>query len=143
MANALMNVFRNVAAGDNAAQAYVDFLDETIKAMFVDGADDIPVVTDQDIADILSAARVPAIASCPALGTKTVGSVATGVADAADTVFTSLTGDQSEYLILFKDTGVEGTSTLLAIWDTATGLPLTPNGANVTVTWSASGIYRY
>jgi len=143
VANALTNVFRNVAAGDNSAQAYVDFLDDTIKAMFVDGADDTPAVTDQDIADILSAARVPAIASCPALGTKTVGTVAVGRADAADTVFTALSGDQVEYLILFKDTGVEGTSTLLSIYDTATGLPLTPNGGDVTAAWHASGIHGF
>lgn len=144
MANALFSKFRNVAAGDNAAFAYVDFIDDTIKAMFVDHADDTPVPgTDEDIADILSAARVPAIGSCPSLGTKTVGSVGVGVVDAADTVFTSLSGDQSESLILFKDTGAEATSLLLAFWDSATGLPLTPNGANVTVVWSGSGIYQY
>ncbi len=112
----------------------------SVKAMGVDHADDTPAATDDFIDDILSAARVPAIASCPALASKTNGVVAVGTFDAADTTFTSLTGDQFESLILFEDSGVEATSDFVARWDTATGLPLTPNGGNVTVVWSASGI---
>jgi len=141
LANALFVAFRNGILGSHATR--VDLDADTIKAMFVDHADDTPVAaTDDFINDILSAARVPAIASCPALGTKTIGSVGSGVFDAADTVFTALSGDQSESLILFKDSGVEATSDLVAFWDTATGLPLTPNGADVTVVWNASGIFQ-
>jgi hypothetical protein len=142
VANALFTSFRNTVLGNGTATADLDT--DTIKAMFVDHADDTPVVaTDDFINDILSAARVPAIASCPALGTKTIGTVAAGVFDAADTTFTALTGDASESLILFKDTGTDTTSTLIAFWDTATGLPLTPNGGDVTVTWNASGIIAF
>lgn len=141
MANAMFTISRDVAAGDDATFAYVDVLNSTMKAMFVDHADDTPVVaTDQDIADILSAARVPAIGSCPTLGTK---SVTSGVFDAADTTFTALSGDQSESLIIFYDSTVEATSRLFAFWDTATGLPLTPNGGDVTVAWNASGIWTF
>lgn len=141
MANALFTAFRN---GQLSNTSLVDLDADTIKAMFVDHADDTPAAaTDDFIDDILSAARVPAIASCPTLGTITIGTVAAGVFDAADTVFTSLSGDASESLILFKDTGVESTSKLIAFWDTATGLPLTPNGADVTVQWSASGILQF
>lgn len=142
MANALFTSFRNNQL--SSAAAVVDFDTDTLKAMFVDHADDTPVpATDDFIDDIASAARVPAIGSCPTLGTITIGTVAAGVFDAADTVFSTLTGDQSESLILFKDTGAEGTSRLIAFWDTATGLPLTPNGGNVTVTWNASGIIQF
>lgn len=141
MANSLFTAFRNGILGSHATR--VDLDADTIKAMFVDHADDTPVIaTDDFIDDILSAGRVPAIASCPTLGTITIGTVGAGVFDAADTTFTSLSGDQVESLILFKDTGVESTSNLIAFWDTATGLPLTPNGGNVTVTWSASGILQ-
>ena len=112
----------------------------TVKAMFIDNADDTVVAGDDFIDDILSAARVPAIASAPALASKTNGVVAVGTFDAADTTFTSLTGDASEQLILFEDSGVESTSDIICFWDTATGLPLTPNGGNVTVVWNASGI---
>jgi hypothetical protein len=137
VANGIFTVFRN-----NSLQAGAPNLSSaTIKAMFVDHADDTPVLaTDDFINDILSAARVPAIASCPALASKTIGTLGAGVFDAADTVFTALTGDASESLILFEDSGTDTTSDLIAYWDTATGLPLTPNGGDVTVQWNASGI---
>lgn len=143
MANALFTIYRNNILGNNAF-ANVQLDADTIKAMFVDHADDTPVAaTDEDIADIASAARVPAIASCPALGTITLGTVAAGVFDAADSTFTALTGDQVESMILFKDTGTEGTSILIAFFDTfSSGMPLTPNGGNVTVQWNASGIFQ-
>ena len=139
MANAGFTAYRNLVW-----TAGPDINAGTIKAMFVDHADDTPVTggatPDDFINDIASAARVPAIASCPTLGTKTFTA---GVFDAADTVFSSLTGDQSESMILFRDTGVESTSNLLLYWDTASGLPITPNGANVTVVWSSSGIATF
>jgi hypothetical protein len=50
-------------------------------------------------------------------------------------VFSAVTGDQSEALVIYKDTGSAATSPLIAYIDTATGLPVTPNGADVTVTW--------
>lgn len=137
MANFPFNSLRNTLWGTGTR---VDFDADTIKAMFVDHADDTPAVGDDFIDDILSASRVPAIGSCPTLGTKTVGSVGVGVIDAADTTFTALTGDQSESLILFKDSGSEATSDLMLRWDTATGLPLTPNSGDVVVQWNASGI---
>jgi len=116
---------------------------DTIKLMGVDGADDTPVLaTDDFINDIASAARVPAIGSCPVLGTKTVGTVAVGVFDSADVTFTSLSGDQFEYLVLFKDSGTESTSDLIAMWDTMSGLPFTPNGSNASVAVSSSGWYQ-
>lgn len=139
MSNALFAAYRTavLSAPPNLSSA-------TIKAMFVDHADDTPSTSADDfINDIASAARVPAIASCPTLGTKTLGTVAAGVFDAADTTFSSLTGDQVESLILFEDSGTESTSDLLAYWDSATGLPLTPNGGDVTVTWHASGILTF
>lgn len=73
------------------------------------------------------------VATSTALGTKTVTS---GVAGAANITISSVTGVVVESLVLFKDTGSSGTSRLIAYIDTATGLPLTPNGANVTISWS-------
>lgn len=45
------------------------------------------------------------------------------------------TGSQGYYLVLFKDTGTPGTSPLFLYIDTATNLPITPNGGNITVAW--------
>jgi len=136
MANTVQNAIRNGVWNSGLP----DLTSLTVKAMFVDNADDTVVAADDFIDDVLSAARVPAIASCPALASKTNGSVGVGVFDAADTTFTSLSGDASEQLILFEDSGTESTSDIICFWDTATGLPLTPNGGNVTVVWAAGGI---
>jgi hypothetical protein len=141
MANALFDAYRNAVVQGSGLN---DLATSTVKAMFVDHADDTPSTSSDDfINDIASAARVPAIGSCPALTSKTFGTVGVGVLDAADATFTALSGDQAESLILFVDTGSEATSRLLAYWDTATGLPILPNGGDVIVQWSASGIYRF
>jgi len=58
-----------------------------------------------------------------------------GAADAADVTFTSVSGPSIEAIILYRDTGTEATSPLIAYIDTATGLPITPNGGDIIVTW--------
>lgn len=67
-----------------------------------------------------------------------------GVADAADITFTAVSGATVEALIIYKDTGVSSTSNLIAYIDSATGLPATPNGGDITVTWdnSANRIFK-
>ena len=49
--------------------------------------------------------------------------------------FTSVTGASIEAIVLYKDTGTDSTSPLIAFIDTATGLPITPNGGDIIVTW--------
>ena len=46
-----------------------------------------------------------------------------------------MTGVSVEALVIYQDSGVSATSRLIAYIDTATGLPVTPNGGNITVTW--------
>jgi hypothetical protein len=75
-----------------------------------------------------------------ALASKTVS--AAGVFDAADKTISAVSGDVSEALILYIHTGTEGTSRLICFLDTGvTGLPVTPNGGDITITWHASGIF--
>jgi hypothetical protein len=117
----------------------LDLDTDTIKSVFVDGADYTPnMATHQYLSDIPSAARV---ATSGALQNKTVTD---GVFDADDITLTAVTGDQFEYIVLYKDTGVEGTSRLILLIDTATGLPCTPNGSDITIQWSsgADKIFR-
>ena len=119
--------------------ADIDLEADAIKALFVDGADYTPnLSTHQYLSDIPSAARV---AASGALQNKTVTD---GVFDADDITLTSVSGDQFEYIVLFKDTGVDGTSRLLLLIDTATGLPCTPNGSDISIQWSggADKIFR-
>ena len=59
-----------------------------------------------------------------------------------DVTFTSVTGASVEALIIYIDTTVAATSPLVAYIDTSvTGLPVTPNGGNIGITWNADGIF--
>ena len=64
-----------------------------------------------------------------------------GTFDAADITFTAVTGATAEAIVLFVDTGNVATDALIAFLDSATGLPVTPNGGDINVTWNASGIF--
>ena len=83
--------------------------------------------------------------SSAAVGTpQTIGSktFADGVFDGADVTFTAVTGNSVEALVIYIDTGTAATSPLVAYIDTSvTGLPVTPNGGDITITWNASGIF--
>jgi hypothetical protein len=72
----------------------------------------------------------------------TVGSVAAGVFDGADLTYTAVSGASVEALIIYRhNSGANTTWRLVCYIDTSvTGLPVTPNGGNITVTWNASGI---
>jgi len=77
------------------------------------------------------------------LTSKTIGSVSTGVFDAADITFSTVSGDAADYLVLYKYDATPANATLIVTWDSATtGLPVTPNGGDITVTWNASGILQ-
>jgi hypothetical protein len=119
---------------DKAREAFlkgeIDWLNDTIKVMLVDAADyRVDPATDQYLEDVDAAARVT---------TATLsGKAATdGVADANDVTFPSVTGDPCEALVLYKDTGTESTSPLIAYIDSGVNLPITPNGTDITVQWS-------
>lgn len=65
-----------------------------------------------------------------------------GVFDGADVTFSAVTGNSAEAIVIYIDTGVAGTSRLVAYIDTGvTGLPVTPNGGDISISWNASGIF--
>ena len=64
------------------------------------------------------------------LGSKTVTD---GIFDAADVTFTLVSGNTVEDFSIIEDDATDATSSLIVNFDTATGLPLTPNGADVTL----------
>jgi hypothetical protein len=71
-------------------------------------------------------------------------SVTNGVLDADDVDFGPITEQTSvEALLFYIDTGNTATSRLVAYMDTnVTGLPITPDGSNVEITWDTSGIFQ-
>lgn len=108
----------------------IDWDSDDIRVILIDTDDyTVNLATHDNLDDIPTAARV---ATSGALTGKTVTD---GVADADDVIFSSVTGDQSEALVIYKHTGVEATSRLIAYIDSATGLPVTPNGGDITVQW--------
>lgn len=110
-------------------QAGLNLSSLTLKAVLIDTADYTFSAAHDFLDDVIGAARV---GTPQTLASKTFTD---GVFDAADIAFPSVTGDQSEALIIYNDTGVESTSDLIAYIDSATGLPVTPNGGNINVAW--------
>jgi hypothetical protein len=67
-----------------------------------------------------------------------------GVFDGADITFPSVAvGNNCEALVIYrKNAGANTTWRLVAFLDTGiTGMPVLPNGGNISVTWNASGIF--
>lgn len=119
---------------DNSRQmfleAQVNWMTDTMKCILVDtGAYTVQTATHKYLSDIATSARVAGPV------TLTAKSTAGGAADAADCTFTSVSGASIEAIVIYKDTGSEATSPLIAWIDTATGLPITPNGGDIIVTW--------
>lgn len=121
MANALYDFGRNEFLRGN-----IDWVGDTIRVTLVDTADYTVDLTSHDYYDDVPAAARVATAT---LASKTASA---GVADADDVTFSSVTGDTVEAIVIWKDTGDESTSPLIAYIDTATGLPVTPNGGDIT-----------
>lgn len=111
------------------ATAQINWGTDTITLYLVDAADYVVDLTLHDFID-----DVPALGRVSSVNL-TTPTASAGILDAADATFTTVTGDQAEYLIAAKNTGVESTSRLIFIIDTATGLPVTPNGGSITVAW--------
>ena len=125
MANALF---------DKARQRFLEgqfnWNTDTIKAVLVDtGTYTANLAAHEFLSDISGGARIAT--SGAFTGKATTG----GAADANDVTFTSVTGASIEAIVLYKDTGTDSTSPLIAFIDTATGLPITPNGGDIIVTW--------
>lgn len=125
MANALF---------DKARQRFLEgqfnWNTDTIKAVLVDtGTYTVNLSAHEFLSDIGTGARISTS------GAFTGKSTAGGAADANDITFTSVTGASIEAIIIYKDTGTDSTSPLIAFIDTATGLPITPNGGDIIVTW--------
>lgn len=118
------------------ADSNIDVENGNIKAVLVDLADYTYSDAHDFLDDVPAGARV---ATSSNLGSKTITD---GTLDVADFTFTAVTGDQSEALIIYIDTGSAATSRLVAFYDTGvTGFPITPNTGDISVTVNASGLF--
>lgn len=126
MANALYTKGRQAFLEGSIA-----WLSDNIKALLVSAGYTPAISTDQYHA-IIGGGNIVATSGNFASKTSTGGT-----ADAADLTFTAVSGSQVLYLVIYKDTGVSATSPLIMLIDTATNLPVTPNGGDITVQWDS------
>lgn len=113
-------------------EASVNWLSDSFKVLLVDtGAYTPSFSAHLHLSDIPEASRIGSTTGIALTGPDTTG----GAADANDVTFPSVSGPSIEAIVIYKDTGTPGTSPLIAYMDTATGLPITPNGGDIIVTW--------
>lgn len=133
MANAIYPKYKETILG---AATNTNLLTGTVKVALIDTG----TYTYSDAHQFYSS--VTGVVGTP----QTIGatkSVTNGLFDGADVTFTAVTGNTAEALIIYVDTGSAATSPLVAYIDTSvTGLPVTPNGGDISITWNASGIFQ-
>lgn len=111
-------------------EAQINWMTDTVKVILVSTSAYTPqTAVHQYLADIPVSARIAGPVTLTAKATTG------GAADASDCTFTSVSGATINAIVIYKDTGTEATSPLIAYIDTATGLPITPNGGDIIVTW--------
>jgi hypothetical protein len=128
VANALYPLWKQSLMGD--------LLSGDVKVALVDLDDYTYSASHQYLSDIPSGARV-------AISSALTGKSFTGSSfKADDAVFTDVTGDQAEALVLFIDTGDASSSPIVMFQDgSVDGLPITPSGGGIVVKWAGAGIF--
>lgn len=138
MADAFSVEYRNAMQGA-WTHSFPDLNTDNLRVGLRDeGTTAIDMTTHVDLADIVAAI----VAESANLTTPTVGSVAAGVFDHDNVTFSTVTGASVESLDYWKETGTDSTSPYLANIDSATGLPVTPNGGDIVYTPHTSGVWQ-
>lgn len=131
MANAIYPKFKE-ALLDGSAN--IDMNDGTVKVALIDTGTYTYSATHDFYDDVTGVVGTPQIVANT--------TVTNGVFDGDNVTYTSVTGNTVEALIIYIDTGVAATSRLVAYIDSSvTGLPVTPNSGDISITWSNAGIF--
>ena len=131
MANALYDTFKQ-----GLLNKEFDLDTDIIKATLIDSAD----YTYSAAHDFYGGATpdVPAAAKVAESADLPTKSITNGTFDTGDFTWSTVTGDQSEAIILWDDTITD--DRLIAFYDTGmTGMPVTPSGGDINVTVNGSG----
>lgn len=132
MANAIYPLYKQALLD---ASANVDINDGTVKVALIDTG----VYTYNAAHEFYSS--VSGVVGTPQTINNTT--VTNGLFDGDNVTYTAVTGNSVEALLIYIDTGSAATSRLVAWIDTSvTGLPVTPNGGDISITWNASGIFQ-
>jgi hypothetical protein len=134
MANAHYNPFKQALLGSESHDLDAD----DIRAILVDSADYTFSAAHDFLDDIAAGARVAVSAAL------TGKSVTNGTFDSSDFSWPTVTGDQSEAVVLYNHdgngAGADAARQLMTFYDTGmTGMPVTPSGGNINFVVHASG----
>jgi len=132
MANAIYPLYKQALLD---ASANVDLNDGTVKVALVDTG----VYTYSASHEFLTSLS-GVVGTAQTINNTTVTN---GLFDGDNVTYTAVSGNTVEALVIYIDTGSSATSRLVAYIDTSvTGLPVTPNGGDITISWNASGIFQ-
>ena len=132
MANAIYPKYKQALLDDSAN---IDLNDGTVKVALIDTGTYSYNAADEFYSSVSGVVGTP----------QTIANttVTNGLFDGDDVTYPAVTGNSVEALLIYIDTGSAATSRLVAWIDTSvTGLPVTPNGGDITITWNASGIFQ-
>jgi len=135
MANALYGIARNkylIGTLDWVTNAMTAQLVNTVTGTTYT----VSIDTHDFLDDVAAGARID---SAEVINTRTA---TLGVADGDDVTMALVAGgDAIEALVIYNGTpGTDATRDLVAYIDTATGLPVTPGGGDITVQWDNTGL---
>jgi hypothetical protein len=116
----------------NATHSFIDLNTDDIELSLLDQTDSGVISASIVDYDEVDAATVVANVDVEV-------SVSGATASSAGATFTGVSGDAADYLTAWKNSASAATSPLIITWDSATtGLPVTPNGGNIVVTYSGN-----
>jgi hypothetical protein len=132
MANAIYPLYKEALIGGSAN---ISLSSGTVRAALVDTGTYTYSAAHEFLTSLSGV-----VGTAQTIGTKTITN---GLFDGDNVSYTAVTGNSAEAIVLYIDTGTAGTSRLVAFIDTGvTGLPVTPNGGDISITWNASGIFQ-
>lgn len=134
MANAIYPKYKEAAISGGAN---VNLSTGDVRIILIDTNDYVYSAAHEFLSSVPGAARVATLTA--GVTSKTVTD---GVFDCANFSWTSVTGDQSEAIIVYIHTGSDSTARLVTYLDTGiSGLPVTPNGQDIDFTVNPSGLF--
>lgn len=132
MANAIYPLYKQALLD---ASANVDLNDGTVKVALVDTGTYTYSASHEFLSSLSGV-----VGTAQTIANTTVTN---GLFDGDNVTYTAVSGNSAEALVIYIDTGSSSTSRLVAYIDTGvTGLPVTPNGGDISITWNASGIFQ-
>ena len=136
MANAIYPLYKqSLLAGDANSDLDTDTATDGVYAALVDTGTYTYSAAHQFYSSLSGIVGTPQRITSP--------TVANGVFDGANVTFTGVSGVNSEALVFYRhNAGADTTWRLVFFQDTGvTGLPVTPNGGDIGITWDATGIF--